>query len=513
MNSTRSTVDITHNSFFAWSVYTAYKNPELLWPGSRWIKGSWLGIPFSDVAGMKKDIDFRILALRSALEKARQHHRPNNWVSYFVVPEFYFHSVYGPYPDWEVDGKDVFTYICNGVKRTIEELGLKGWAICMGGVLTCNLTDVQTFLNTDPRLKKRLARLNALYSKIPETEKLLKAENHSVRLGLSRSSALDVSYLEDEDKKPETGKVEKDNFDAQMNAYRADPLCVVRNRSAMFFTDNSGIRVSPFEKQAESTVDLTVGIMNKSGLETGNMITEWMAGYPSISIIQGDHLKNQARIEQAWNGWQGPSEIGTEICLDHRLKRLRRTAAMEYVPPAKDAKAIKNKPLDIQLIPSGGMQILHDSVTAGSNGAIFNADGTDLILTEYNDSGVPVFPDPNNKNEGITGQGKVIASGVYSISMQDRVDGEGGPYYSHSQLSFRAGNQEMTGFDNAKYNNRIDENMHGPTYDGSKDNPSNSILDKYNFQRSDGQIIVDPELEKTCFAAGLGVLHIYTRPN
>ena len=149
-------------------------------------------------------------------------------------------------------------------------------------------------------------------------------------------------------------------------------------------------------------------------LDPAGMITEWLAGYPSISIIDGD--KQVAATPLAARNTIAtppiapvPVEVGVEICLDHRLKRLRRTVGMTVQTGA----AADNPPLALQLIPSGGMQILDYSVTAGANGVTFNSDGCDPILDVYTSQGKPI----------IDGSGvfKRVTCGVYASSAQTMV--------------------------------------------------------------------------------------------
>jgi hypothetical protein len=56
--------------------------------------------------------------------------------------------------------------------------------------------------------------------------------------------------------------------------------------------------------------------------------------------------------------------FGVEICLDHLMQRLRKS------PPSKMQRRIQ-----IQLIPSAGMDIKAQSVIACRNGHVFNCDG------------------------------------------------------------------------------------------------------------------------------------------
>lgn len=87
-----------------------------------------------------------------------------------------------------------------------------------------------------------------------------------------------------------------------MKGCRANPLCTVRNRGIYFYCKptKGKVEVETFinEKQFESTVDLTMGIFDEKQkkINHGNMITEWMANYPSYSIIKGDKQTNIQQI-------------------------------------------------------------------------------------------------------------------------------------------------------------------------------------------------------------------------
>lgn len=58
--------------------------------------------------------------------------------------------------------------------------------------------------------------------------------------------------------------------------------------------------------------------------------------------------------------------FGLEVCLDHAEKRLRTSI---------DNSGGKQKPVDVQLIPSAGMTIILDAVATRKNGIVFNVDG------------------------------------------------------------------------------------------------------------------------------------------
>jgi len=492
-----------NNTYTAWALFTGPELPTPLWKNSRWITGQWNGIE-----ELKTDIDARIDRLIESFKKCRKQISGSggSLTNYFVVPEFYFHCTYGPYPMIEIeDGQLPYEYICSSLEGRIKTISQEfapqeSWIICAGSVLTCNIPDVKEFLGSEG-VKNRLEKLNQEISKLSKklgyktandfktSPTYIKALSYPSKFDMVKSGALPVG-------EPEAA------IDARMVEFRSDPLCTVRNRGILFSASFSGqdgtsVKSWQYEKQNESTVDLTMGklvsINGACELEHGNMITEWMANYPSISIINGDKNTGNAPLA-ARITVINKQEIGVEICLDHRLERLRRTVGMTK----ENGAAEDNPPLNLQLIPSGGMQILEESVVAGASGAIFNSDGCDPVLDQYNDKGTPI----------IIGSGSVkqIACGVYAISAQTMVKIPGQEtrpehdYYCHSQLCFRYGADELDGYNNALGNN----NKKGQTYDPA--NQNNPSLDVYfppemtNLEYKDNHSL---------FAAGLGALHIY----
>ena len=483
---------VTQNTYIGWSVYTGPANAIPLWTNSRWITGTWVGYNVNSSADLQQDIDYRVAALVDAFTTARNSLSDSQKVyatRYFCVPEFYFHSQYGPYPSVEIQGQGVFEYIVTSLKAALGAIQLlpnEVWLVCIGSTLTVNIEDIPTFLQSDA-VTERLNTLNKYVSQLSTT----------VALGAFNAHIRAHSY---DAPAPLEGSAEE-AIDMLMVNYRGDPLCTVRNRCATIKMNTSGTEAYTFEKQNESTVDLTMGKLVVSGgkkqLETGYMITEWLGNYPSISIVNGDmNMPTQpyaARFtidDPLWSSWSPPQtlQIGFEICLDHRLQRLRRTVDMTV---ANGASA-DNPPLAIQMIPSGGMQILSQSVVSDVAGAIFNGDGCDPILNVYTSSGVPV----------INGSGtyKGIACGVYVSCAQNMVTVNAQNYYSHTQLCFRYGSDPTTSYNNALGNN----NVPAATYDqGTQKNPT---LDAYQAPKI---IAVSYANSGAIFAAGSGEVHLY----
>ncbi|KAA3668312.1 hypothetical protein LHL03_11055 [Pectobacterium carotovorum] len=486
--------NITKNNFFAWSLYTAYRNPITI---GNWVAAEWPGQAISSAQDMQNDIDFRIDMLINALNVAiASAANCNNWVRYFVVPEFYFHSAHGPYPGLTINGNSAFEYLMSQlsmrVKNTLAASSEAGrdWVICTGSVLTTNITDIKQFLN-GPEVQKRLAALNAAYNSSLQKNASPEPTAH---IGLMRLKPLETVLSQSK------SNTSYDELNALVNTYRQDPLCTVRNRAGILVYNGGPtgkILSNIVEKQAESTVDLTLGVLLNGMIDTGGQITEWLANYPPVSILSGDnqgtgtgiYRKPGARMPIVSYGQN--VELGVEICLDHRLQRLRRTVEM-----------VGNSPLDIQLVPSGGMQLLDYGIAGGSSGAIFNADGCDYILDQYNASGKPVITTDGQPSNGTA---KQVITGVYTSSAQTRSESNGIAYFSHSQLAYRTTDVGPAGYVNPEDTN----NPGGITFSGNASSPANPYLDLYNSPVITAVTSSNPAVNDY-FTAGLGEVHQYS---
>ena len=481
--------DITKNNFFAWSLYTAYRNPVSI---GNWVAAEWPGKSITNSQDMQDDIDFRIDMFIEALKTAIScTTNCNHRVRYFVVPEFYFHSVHGPYPGLTINDQSAFDYLMNQlakrIKGTLADSSDSGgdWVICTGSVLTTHVDDITNFLARS-EVQKRLTSLNEVYARATQQNKAPVATSH---IGLMRLKSFEAET--------QLG-TQYDELNALVDTYRQNPLCTVRNRAGIFaYNVGSTGEITRYsiEKQAESTVDLTLGILQNGKIKTGGQITEWMANYPPISILNGDNQgantgKTGARM--SINSCGSNVELGAEICLDHRLQRLRRTVNMPG-----------NCPLDIQLVSSGGMQLLNYAIAGGSSGAIFNTDGCDYILDQYNSSGQPVITKNGEASNGTT---KKVITGVYTSSAQTRSKGaDGTPYYSHSQLAFRTADIGPSNYVNPVGT----ENLGGVTYTGDISCPANQYLDLYSNTVVQ-KVSTSSQKVNNYFTAGLGEIHQYS---
>lgn len=485
--------------FTAWSIYTGPKNLKSIIndPACSWIVGEWDGIN-SDCSALEiqKDIDARINLITDAFTKALKYYKATD--KYFVIPEFFFRSKQGPYPFIKLEG-DFYPleYIEFSLKvkllNIIINSKLQGnFGIIIGSVLTSNISNYDEFLNSES-VTERLAELNSCLSdklksrfNTPSNEKKFTAWHRQPSWGKTKKDFLASNNSFE-------FANELDSLNNFMKKSRSNPLCTVRNRGVFFSfnsKDPSELESFVYEKQYESTVDLTMGIFNGDKIEHGGMITEWIANYPSISIVDGDKQTDQYSTNSRMNISSIPNmDIGIEICLDHRKQRLRRTVDMCI----NNGAAANNEAIALQIIPSGGMQILDYSVAANANSLIFNADGCDKIYEFYGNESSVI---KQLEYKGIT-------CGVYTLSIQSPWIGKDNqPYYSHSQIAFANSDSKIEGFSYALGIN----NEKALTYNGSKENPSNDLTDSFDAVK----IIDGFKNPSELFGASTGELHCYS---
>jgi hypothetical protein len=470
--------------FTAWSIYTG---PTLLAPiipdpNCPWVVGRWDAVNDNISSGeIRKDIDQRITAVverfKSVIPLYTTHNR------HFVIPEFFFRCKQGPYPYVKVDGQNYpFEYIRMQMQQQLQAVIPKDnnyYMVIIGSVLTSNVEDYDALLNSPP-VQERLEDLNNILVSKP---KLAHATGHTA---WRRHAVIHPQLLR--------ANPDLDALKERMKSYRANPLCTVRNRGVCYFF-NATMMDAPqswvYEKQNESTVDLTMGVIDEHGmLATGGMLTEWMANYPSYSILNGDKQTDASSSNARFTpDFMGNVDVGVEICLDHRLQRLRRTVDMTI----QNGAAADNFPLFKQMIPSGGMQILDYSVAADRSSVIFNADGCDKIYYVYTDPDSAIL-------DGDAGLFKGITCGVYNQSIQSKWQGnDGNTYYSHSQMAFCTNTSSIGGFNNALGLN----NVKATTYNGSDTQPSNMLTDSYVLTVELVGMTTD------LFGAGTGDIHNY----
>ena len=483
--------------FTAWSLYTGPSQCKNLFDdgSSPWVVGQWDGINAVTVKEeVRKDIELRIAVIINAFKNALPQFKTRD--RHFVIPEFFFHSKQGPYPYVKIkvddkikvdkDGIYPFEYIVFVLKEELKKCipdDDNSYTILMGTALTSNKEDYSEFLGS-PEV---LARLDALNEIIIRHDIYNTFMNHDFMFwprGL-------INKVVENDPLNELNEF--------MVKARSNPLCTVRNRGAYFHFNEereNGVEVFIYEKQDESNVDLTMGVFKTIEvkkkeikiIDANGMITEWLANYPSISIIRGDKqtTPNSTNARFSPSGYN-ERDIGVEICLDHLFQRLRRTVDMSNRYGA-DAD---NFPLAKQFIVSGGMQIHDHAVAVRPNSVIFNSDGTDPATVLEG-------------NKGIT------SGGVYTHSISSKWKGrDSNDYNSHSQLAFTTNDSIIKGFNNAKGS----RNIKALTYHDSGEGPYNNITDSYNSKIIHNVHPVSKNWDKdlgNLFATNEGELHHYT---
>lgn len=468
--------------YSAWSLYTGPSQLKSIIhnPSCSWVVGQWNGINTdTSKEEIKKDIDYRIKIVLDSLKQIIPQFKTYN--RHFVIPEFFFHCVEGPYPDIKIDGeKYPFEYIVSKIKDELKNIipnDNNYYNVIIGSTLTSNIEDYSAFLNSSLVLERQAA-LNEI---LPKNIHTLCKEHQNYKW----KRVLDYKKTNDE---------HLDVLNAFMKSARGNPLCTVRNRGAFFHFNKTmmkDVEVFLYEKQNESTVDLTMGMFDDKGqITTNGMITEWLGNYPSYSILSGDKQTSpESTFARFSPSFIGNNDVGVEICLDHRLQRLRRTVDMSVINGA----ATNNYPLFKQFIPSGGMQILDYSVAATKNSYIFNADGCDKIYKTYTDPESYILNGESGKFKGIT-------CGVYNQSVQSKWTGrDTQTYYSHSQIASTTNESFISGFNNAMGLNNIMAN----TYNGSEEAPCNERTDSFSPK------IFPNVIAENVFALNKGEIHYY----
>jgi hypothetical protein len=479
------------SDFTAWSLYTGPSYLELIIddPDCPWIVGQWDGVnPDTSPPVIKADLDQRIQLVVSTFARARGPWRGRH--RHFAIPEFFFHCRQGPYPDVHVDGALApFDYLVRELAQKLQAViptDNNVYCVVLGSMLTSNVADYAAFL-ASPAVIERQRQLNAILPRAVSREPRPVGRRHTPW----RRTPTPGGHT-GRPRPPSDALATLNNF---MTVARGNPLCTVRNRGAFLVFDRAATStpaVYVYEKQYESTVDLTMGMFDDHGqLTPAGMITEWVASYPSYSILDGDKQTTQPSNAARFTppGVAG-RDFGVEICLDHRMQRLRRTVDMCIATGA----AADNFPLSRQFIPSGGMQILDFCIAAASDAVIFNADGLDQIYYVYADPSSFIL-------HGESGTLTSITNGVYTKSVQAKWTGrDGHPYYSHSQLAFTTPDSAIAGFNNALDRN----NVKAKTYDGSTTQPSNPVTDAF------AQQITPLAVETPLFACSTGQLDQYS---
>lgn len=276
----------------------------------------------------------------------------NNTLKIFVIPEFFWRGKRGAYQYKNPNKDEIYEKIKNGlediIKRCAEEqndyrFNPSDWLFVFGSVLT---TPVSSHIVTD--IDKVLAKTGDDFLNVYS---LIKKNSNGNSIG-SLSRLLRIA---------DKAEVADTTDDEKLSSLLADVLDMsdslatqtIYNRSLIFYNG----QVYNIQKQYKSKEDF---ILNNPS-EDKNQVEcylQTMVNYPSIdseSVVPTLPLSNFTC---------GNLNIGVKICLDHSRKRL-----LGYTSKGEI------RPLDIQIVPSCGMQLRKDSIVTKEGGLLFNCDG------------------------------------------------------------------------------------------------------------------------------------------
>jgi len=317
---------------------------------------------------VEKDIEARLALLIGTIEKALgEANQSAGVLKIFVIPEFFFRGNKGAYfgSSDALFGVLFKKFIDTVLSRTC----FMDWLFVLGTFLssvdkvdrtkqpTAELFPIgDDLLNVYYRLhpkqmgaaanKSPLAPSPSLLRRIDELEtlQLNEPENEAALAGLGANYD-DGPYLS--------------VLKSTLNYCDLSAEITVANRCFIIQGGSANPRVITILKKHKSKEDFILNAVENNYIQS---ITKYKA------ISELSEKKRSDRDEYSIFEYGGLS-FGVEICLDHSRKRL--------------LNHWKNHPMenvDVQLIPSCGMDIRADSVVAKKGGLVFNCDGEYVIL-------------------------------------------------------------------------------------------------------------------------------------
>jgi len=293
--------------------------------GPGFVEGRYIGID-----PPAKDIDERIAMIINAAQQtlASSAFDPDPaTLKIFVVPEFSIRGTSGAYND-DPSTDDYFTYFRTGFAKAAAAASFQNWLFAIGTVVTT----VQECPDPSTNLKARVR------------------EDLAVALG----NAWQYANANHEDKMANAVF----NLLVSYTQYcHSDPMFGVTNR-CFVVAGGAPDPVYPqglsIEKKFISNEDFVLNLYT-------NAFAEEDVVYPDIDEKDGE--AKQTAFDPLSIFTIDGIKFGVEVCLDHSRARLRRNRQPE------------TELVQIQLIPSCGMQIVQGSIVAGKNGLVFNCDG------------------------------------------------------------------------------------------------------------------------------------------
>jgi hypothetical protein len=293
--------------------------------GPGFVEGRYIGIE-----PPTKDIDERIALIVNA---ARQTLASGSVVSdpgtlkVFVVPEFSIRGDSGAYNN--DPPTDFFTYFRTGFAQAVADAAFADWLFVIGTVVTTVQYDPDPSQNLKARVREDLA----------------------IALG----NAWQYAYAHGDQKMADAVF----NLLVTYTQYsHSDPIYEVLNRCYVVPGGTTPDKIYPdglsVEKKFISNEDFVLNLYT-------NAFAEEDVVYPDIDERDGED--KEAAFDPLSIFTIAGIKFGIEVCLDHSRARLRRNRR-------PDTELVQ-----IQLVPSCGMQIVQGSIIAGKAGLVFNCDG------------------------------------------------------------------------------------------------------------------------------------------
>lgn len=374
-------------------------------------KGSDGGF-YSGDADTTTDINARIDILMTGIEQAyAEVPIDSDTINVFVLPEFYFHGIYGPY---FFTDNDPLLYLQDQLKEKLQIPKYSNWIFICGSIIT---------LETNKSIGALLSEFSAINSNIKNLSDTYISQMLAGQFDIAAKTADTIKNI----------------VVASHNEPNALP---VKNRSVIINNinyTNTGKNWGDLSTEKEYISNEDVVLYGSNGSET---VTEQMSKYPEIDFLNGLDIKQSKNDQLAIFDVQyqpsqptlaGITNLGIEICLDHSNNRLRSRMTQNDANLGAGFGAVH-----LQIIPSCGMQIHADAVVADTNGFVFNCDGEYAITDQNGVDGI--FINNIGPNSPIPYSSPTYPNGQYQ-------------YQSHTQLA-RVANQaigDTPGTNNASY--------------------------------------------------------------
>lgn len=265
----------------------------------------------------------------------------------FVVPEFFFRGNKGAY-----SGSGAESFLRDQLKNLMAAYG----ADIHIAVLGTSLFALDELDYNNPTLLNTYA-LGDSYMHVYDA-----CRDYRIKAGQAVPSMKEMMFFLDE----------LDGMAEPPRDLKLDPLCEVLRQTLSFCDLNPPLRVVnkssvllngnrhlTVQKQFKSKVDFVFNYYLSSDCTRTNHGSYLLpfVKYPEISPVPGELKQNDSDPYGVFN-WK-EMKIGIEVCLDHVRRRMSKSVC----------------DLDLQIIPSCGVEVENGSVAARTGGYVFNCDG------------------------------------------------------------------------------------------------------------------------------------------